>query len=126
MIQILRMTPIPYDLAIIGGGPAGLACALGAGRRRLSVLLLEKHLPGRKLLISGKRTRGYLRHLFMSREMLGPILLATHNLTYYQRLVARARAALERNRFAEFYQERMAAYQQASAGEREPSIISQR
>ena len=120
------MTTIPYDLAIIGGGPAGLAYALGAGRRRLSVLLLEKHLPGRKPLISCKRTRGYLRHLFMSREMLGPILLATHNLTYYQRLVARARAALERNRFAEFYQERMAAYQQVPVGEREPSIITQR
>ena len=43
-----------YDTAIIGGGPAGLACAVGAGKRRLSVLLLEKNArPGRKLLISG-------------------------------------------------------------------------
>jgi len=76
MIQILRMPPIPYDLAIIGGGPAGLACALGAGKRRLSVLLLEKHLPGRKPLISGT---------------------GQCNLTYYQRLVARAWAALPRH-----------------------------
>ncbi|MCL2306035.1 MAG: NAD(P)/FAD-dependent oxidoreductase [Planctomycetaceae bacterium] len=48
------MPSIPYDVAILGGGPAGLACAVGAGKRRLSVLLLEKNAqPGRKLLISG-------------------------------------------------------------------------
>jgi len=49
-----------------------------------------------------KRSRGYLRHLFMANEMLGPSLLAIHNLTYYQRLVARARKAIEENRFVEF------------------------
>ncbi len=54
-----------------------------------------------------KRSRGYLRHLFLSKEMLGPILMATHNLTYYQRLVRRARTALEQNRSTEFYRERM-------------------
>ena len=30
----------------------------------------------------------YIRHLFMAGEMLGPILLSIHNLTYYQRLLA--------------------------------------
>ncbi len=50
-----------------------------------------------------KRSRGYLRHLFIAEEMLGPILLTIHNITYYQRLVARAREAIERNRFREFY-----------------------
>jgi len=49
-----------------------------------------------------KRSRGYLRHLFMANEMLGPSLLAIHNLTYYQRLVARARDAIEKDRFLEF------------------------
>jgi len=53
-----------------------------------------------------KRSRGYLRHLFQSKEMLGPILMATHNLTYYQRLVSRARAALEQGHFPEFCRER--------------------
>jgi len=38
-----------------------------------------------------RRSRGYLRHLFMAGEMLGPILLSIHNLTYYQRLMAAAR-----------------------------------
>jgi len=49
-----------------------------------------------------KRSRGYLRHLFMANEMLGPILLTIHNLTYYQRLVTGARKAIEENRFVEF------------------------
>ncbi|MDR3181851.1 MAG: tRNA guanosine(34) transglycosylase Tgt [Planctomycetaceae bacterium] len=50
-----------------------------------------------------QRSRGYLRHLFMADEMLGPILLAIHNLTYYQRLVAEARQAIEQDRFVEYY-----------------------
>jgi len=49
-----------------------------------------------------KHSRGYLRHLFMANEMLGPILLTIHNLTYYQRLVAGARKAIEEDRFVEF------------------------
>ena len=49
-----------------------------------------------------KRSRGYLRHLFMANEMLGPILLTIHNLTYYQRLVADARTAIEEDRFVEY------------------------
>jgi queuine tRNA-ribosyltransferase len=49
-----------------------------------------------------RRSRGYLRHLFMAGEMLGPILLSIHNLTYYQRLLADARAAIETDRFEEF------------------------
>ncbi|MHC4064474.1 MAG: tRNA guanosine(34) transglycosylase Tgt [Planctomycetota bacterium] len=36
-------------------------------------------------------SRGYLRHLFMSDEMLGPILTSIHNLFFYQRLMRRIR-----------------------------------
>jgi len=36
-------------------------------------------------------SRGYLRHLFLSEEMLGPILTSIHNLTFYQRLMRRIR-----------------------------------
>ncbi|GHT12026.1 queuine tRNA-ribosyltransferase [Planctomycetales bacterium] len=50
-----------------------------------------------------QRSRGYLRHLFIAGEMLGPILLTIHNLTYYQRLVTGARTAIEEDRFAEYY-----------------------
>ncbi len=54
-----------------------------------------------------RRSRGYIRHLFMAREMLGPILLSIHNLTYYQRLLADARAAIEADRFETFHQEKL-------------------
>ena len=52
--------------------------------------------------VACRRSRGYLRHLFMAGEMLGPILLSIHNLTYYQRLLADAREAIEADRFEEF------------------------
>ena len=53
-----------------------------------------------------RHSRGYLRHLFLADEMLGPMLLSIHNLTYYQRLLARARQAIAEDRFAAFYEER--------------------
>ena len=43
-----------------------------------------------------RHSRGYLRHLFMADEMLGPMLVSIHNLTYYQRLLADARQAIAR------------------------------
>ena len=57
-----------------------------------------------------RRSRGYLRHLFMAGEMLGPILLSIHNVTYYQRLVADARRAIEDDRFEDFRRERFAGW----------------
>lgn len=49
-----------------------------------------------------QRSLGYLRHLFLAGEMLGPILLSIHNVTYYQRLMAEARAAIEQGEFEAF------------------------
>jgi queuine tRNA-ribosyltransferase len=60
-----------------------------------------------------RHSRGYLRHLFMAGEMLGPILVSTHNLTYYQRLVADARSAIRRGQFNELADERMGRWQSA-------------
>jgi queuine tRNA-ribosyltransferase len=54
-----------------------------------------------------RHSRGYLRHLFQSDEMLGPILLSIHNLTYFQGMLRRARAAIAAGRFAEFHQARI-------------------
>jgi queuine tRNA-ribosyltransferase len=59
-----------------------------------------------------RHSRGYLRHLFMADEMLGPILLSAHNLTYYQRLVAGARDAIQENRFQEFRDSNRASWQE--------------
>ena len=46
--------------------------------------------------------RAYLHHLFAAEEMLGPILLTIHNVTYYLRLMERARGAIECGAFAAF------------------------
>lgn len=42
----------------------------------------------------GPFSRGALRHLFMSEEMLGPILVTAHNLAHFQGFMAEARAAV--------------------------------
>jgi queuine tRNA-ribosyltransferase len=63
---------------------------------------LEVHCP----CPACRHSRGYLRHLFQAGEMLGPVLLSIHNLTYYQRLLAGARQAIAEDRFMAFYEER--------------------
>jgi queuine tRNA-ribosyltransferase len=45
--------------------------------------------------------------------MLGPILLSIHNLTYYQRLLAAARQAIEMDRFAAFCEEKKRGWAEA-------------
>lgn len=49
-----------------------------------------------------RHSRGYLRHLFQAGEMLGPMLLSLHNITYYHRLMREARQAIGAGRFEEF------------------------
>jgi queuine tRNA-ribosyltransferase len=39
--------------------------------------------------------RAYLRHLFTANEILAPRLLSLHNVTFYQSLMRRLRAAIE-------------------------------
>ena len=53
-------------------------------------------------------SRAYLRHLFMAREMLGPILLSWHNLAFYQHLLRDLRTAIRENRSAEFRADQLA------------------
>jgi queuine tRNA-ribosyltransferase len=67
-----------------------------------------------------RHSRGYLRHLFQANEMLGPILLSIHNLSYYQRLLTRARQAIADGRFTSFYEERKKAWE-IGAGDEESS-----
>jgi queuine tRNA-ribosyltransferase len=45
---------------------------------------------------------GYLRHLFIAQEMLGPILVSWHNLAYYQRVLRDLREAIRAGRADEF------------------------
>ena len=44
-------------------------------------------------------SRSYLRHLFMAKEMLGPILATIHNLTFLHRLTSRVAKHRRRGRF---------------------------
>ena len=53
-------------------------------------------------------SRAYIRHLFIAKEMLGPILLSWHNLAYYQRLLRDLRAAIRDGRSAEFRSDQLA------------------
>ena len=52
-----------------------------------------------------RHSRSYLRHLFLSGEMLGPILASIHNLTFYQRLVAHLRDGVLAGQFDAVCQE---------------------
>jgi queuine tRNA-ribosyltransferase len=54
-----------------------------------------------------KHSRGYLRHLFLADEMLGPILLSAHNLTFYQRLLAESRQAIAEDRFEAYCRQKL-------------------
>ena len=63
--------------------------------------------------VACRRSRAYIRHLFMAGEMLGPILLSIHNLTYYQRLLAAAGEAIAADRFHEFRAEKLRQWEPA-------------
>lgn len=53
-----------------------------------------------------RHSRGYLRHLFVAGEMLGPSLMSLHNLTYYQRVMKGARDAIESGTLDEYVAEK--------------------
>ncbi|MDO8559006.1 MAG: NAD(P)/FAD-dependent oxidoreductase [bacterium] len=60
-----------FDVAVIGGGPAGMMAAGRAGELGAKVLLLEKNkFLGRKLLITGKGRGNITRAEFDYRELL--------------------------------------------------------
>jgi queuine tRNA-ribosyltransferase len=49
-------------------------------------------------------SRGYLRHLIRSGEVLGMRLCVLHNLYFYNELMEKIREAIEKDEFEEFYQ----------------------
>ncbi len=94
-------------LAFTDRGPIRLRNA----KHQLDTGPLEPHCP----CPACRHSRGYLRHLFQAGEMLGPILTSIHNLTYYQRLMAEAREAIEADSFEEFRQRKMANWEEGTA-----------
>lgn len=55
--------------------------------------------PGCGCYACTTHSRAYIRHLFMSREWLAPILATLHNLHYFSVLMARIRMAIEERHF---------------------------
>jgi len=89
-------------LAFTDSGPLRLRNAVHAKDDRP----LEAGCP----CLACRDSRAYLRHLFLADEMLGPILLTHHNLTYYQRLLAAARQAIAADAFTSFTAAKRAAW----------------
>lgn len=61
--------------------------------------------PGCACPTCARHSRTYLRHLFNTDEMLGPILVSIHNLHFYQRLMARLRDLIGTGRTATIFEE---------------------
>jgi queuine tRNA-ribosyltransferase len=61
-----------------------------------------------------RHTRAYLHHLFRAEEMLGPMLLTWHNLTYYQALMRGLRAAIVERRLDQHAARLRAGWQEAT------------
>lgn len=55
-------------------------------------------------------SRAYLNHLFKADEMLGPMLLTWHNLTFYQTLMQGLRDAIRQRKLGEFAESFLARY----------------
>lgn len=53
-------------------------------------------------------SRAYIRHLLKAKEMLGLRLMVTHNLYFYNTMMAEIRQALEEERFAEYKKQKLA------------------
>jgi queuine tRNA-ribosyltransferase len=51
---------------------------------------------------AGCFSRAYIRHLFLSEEMLGPILVSLHNLRHFQRLMLDIREAIRDDAWSAF------------------------
>jgi queuine tRNA-ribosyltransferase len=62
-----------------------------------------------------RHARAYLHHLFRADEMLGPILLTWHNLTYYQDLMSGMRSAIVTGRLAAHIDDLRTAWSQERA-----------
>ncbi len=58
-------------------------------------------------------SRGSLRHFFNVGEMLGPIMVALHNIHFYQRLMAEIRRKIAENEFDSWAEETLKRYDKA-------------
>lgn len=64
-------------------------------------------------------SRAYIAHLIRSGEILGPMLLTEHNLTYYQDLMAGLREAISQKKLSEFVEK---FHESRALGDIEPTV----
>jgi len=76
---------------------AGGALKMRNGKHRLDDSPLEK---GCDCSVCARFSRGYIRHLFLAGEMLGPTLTSIHNLRFFQRFMARIRELISEGKLA--------------------------
>ena len=64
---------------------------------------------------TGGFSRAYLHHLFAANEVLSAILCSAHNVRFYQRLMERAREAIEQGAYDAFREQFLAEYRSQEA-----------
>jgi queuine tRNA-ribosyltransferase len=71
-------------------------------------------------------SRGAIRHFFNVGEMLGPILLSLHNITFYQRLMESIRRRIEDGCFAGWAEEQIRFWRsfESSESENDDGIVN--
>ncbi|MBN38884.1 MAG: tRNA guanosine(34) transglycosylase Tgt [Opitutae bacterium] len=65
--------------------------------------------------VSKEFTKSYIRHLFMSKESLGGVLLTLHNLRFYVQLMEEARREIEQGKFDRWSQSWIMEYESDSS-----------
>jgi queuine tRNA-ribosyltransferase len=81
------------------------AACVGAVSRRLLTFGQKEEVDSRQMAADSRQpfSRAYLRHLFMSGEMLGPILASIHNVRHFQRLMLDIRRAIREDAWSSFH-----------------------
>ncbi len=96
----------------------------GPVRLRNSVHLTDRAPiePGCDCYCCANFSRAALRHFFNVGEMLGPILVSIHNLTFYQKLMTQIHQAIEKKQFADWAADKLKKYRTLYARPADPNI----
>lgn len=119
LVESMRRGVDMFDCIIPSHNGRNALAYTDAGRLRLRNLCHQRDdrpLDANCPCPACQHSRGYIRHLFLAKEMLGPILLTAHNITYYQRLVSQARTAIENDAYMDFYEEKIAGWEGENSG----------
>jgi queuine tRNA-ribosyltransferase len=95
-----------FDCVLPTRNGRNATCLTGSGQVKLrNAAHREDSRPieeGCNCLTCRSFSRAYVRHLFLAKEMLGPILASIHNVAYLHRLTRQIREAITEGRFVQF------------------------